>query len=222
MDGCMDGSGWRCPAKQIMIAVTWWVCTPRRTPFWCLSPSVCLATIDARLVNTPRLSPGSWLLVAVLDLPSSSRVGECRVRAWCGACGPGVPVTGPIAPPPPLAGRQILHAIPAHPLPADLCLRTDYLPRSRYPRSQQVDTQDSRCPFAVMQNACWLLLLLLLLPPPWFPCLWVTGTLLPLAAPALKGQGRTPGQVQVPRPMSMSIAAHTVLFMSVLLSPLQD
>lgn len=31
---------------------------PPSTPFWCQSPSVCLATIDARLVNTPRLSPG--------------------------------------------------------------------------------------------------------------------------------------------------------------------
>lgn len=43
---------------------------PGPSPFWCLSPSVCLATIDARLVNTPRLSPGcprrsviSWVAV---------------------------------------------------------------------------------------------------------------------------------------------------------------
>lgn len=61
------------------------------------------------------------------------------MRAWCGAGGPGVPVTGPIAPPPPLAVRQILHTIPALPLPADLCLRTEYLTGSQYPRSQQVD-----------------------------------------------------------------------------------
>lgn len=52
------------------------------------------------------------------------------------------------------------------------------------------------------------------------PASWVTGTLLPLAAPALKGQGRAQGQVQVPRSLYVD-RSHTVLFMSVLLSPLQ-
>lgn len=52
------------------------------------------------------------------------------------------------------------------------------------------------------------------------PASWVTGTLLPLAAPALKGQGRAQGQVQVPRSLYVD-RAHPVLFMSVLLSPLQ-
>lgn len=107
-----------------------------------------------------------------------------------------------------------MHTIPAHPLPDDLCPRTEYPPGRRYPRSSRW-TQDSRCPYCVLaaRGAA------------------PSSSLVPLplgslvlsyrfAAPALKGQGRNPRSSSSPK--AYVDRTHTVLFMSVLLSPLQD
>lgn len=111
MDGCMDGSGLRCPAKQIMIAVTWWVCIPL-SPLPPVPPpsGVCLR-VSVWPLLTLAWSTHRACLLAVLDVPSSlgSRVGECSVVVWMRAV---VPVTFPIAPP-----RPLLHRIPIHPPP---------------------------------------------------------------------------------------------------------
>lgn len=156
MDACMDGSGWRSPAKQIMIAVTWWVCRPPRpAPFWCLSPGVCLATIDARLVDTPRLSPGCPRRSVIQPWVGGCRCGRVDARP-CTSDRPDSPT------PPPLRGPRVLHTMPARPLPADLCLRTGYPPQRR--------------PLPSAGTACWCWLLpVLLLPAPWLPCALAAG-----------------------------------------------
>lgn len=95
-----------------------------------------------------------------------------------------------------------MHKIPAHPLPTDLWLRTDYLPWYPVPTQQQVDARQP-LPLLLAGSSSWLLL-----PPPWFPCHWVTGTLQPLCRSRAQGS-RTQVQVQVQVPkVNVDRAAH--------------
>lgn len=59
-----------CPGKQIMIAVTWWVCIPPVPP-----PSGVCLRVSVWPLLTLAWSTRRACLLAGLDVPSSSRVG---------------------------------------------------------------------------------------------------------------------------------------------------